>query len=224
MPAKANETPVARAASLLLSAADVVWVIDDEESVRDCLLFALRSSYTVRTFSSIEEAQQSLPTETPAVLLSDHYLPGENGLDFLTRLHQSHPGIQRIFMTGRSDVELLARAINEAAVVHFLPKPFDLTSLRSIVQAAHADYRRWLKETKVNAEVTVWQRENQSLVQRTRGRLQRLWQFTLTIALALLALAGLALVLGLTVLLVLYAVKCVFGFDVFENSHLRDWF
>lgn len=201
-----------------------VWVIDDEESLRLCVLSALKATYVVRTFSSIEEAEAALPTGQPAVILSDHYLPGENGLEFLTRLPAKRPLIQRILMTGQPDVTLLERAMNEGAVAHFLAKPFKLDELRRMADVAVKEHRAAVAKKAKDVHLDELEKEEQSMLQRWRKRWQRLWGWLFVGASGSLGVAGFALALGLVVLLVLYALKSLFGFDLFENRHLKDFF
>ena len=222
--AQANDTSVSRPTFQVPGRADEVWVVDDEPPIVDLLVIGLKTTYAIRGFGSIEEADQALASGEPAVLICDHYLPGELGLDYLTRIQRTHPGIQRILMSGRGDMALLSRAINEGAVIHFLEKPFDLSTVRNAVAAAAEARRRWAESVQIRERFEAARAAEESAQRRLGARLWRIWRLTRASSLAVLMLAGLALGLGIAVLLVLYALKTLFGFDIFEQLHLSSFF
>jgi FixJ family two-component response regulator len=201
-----------------------VWVVDDAEAVRLIVASVLKDIYTVRCFSGIRDVEEAMKTDLPAAIVCDHRMRGEDGLDFLTRLQRSHPGIQRILMTGYGDVPLLTRAINEGALQHFLAKPFDQESLREKVGIAVANHNRWLKKSARQEKLEDLFHREESVGRRYAQRFGRLWRLTHAALIAVLVVAGVALGLGILVLLLLYVLKSFFGIDLFQNMHLKDLF
>ncbi len=117
-----------------------VWVVDDDEAVRDSMRVLLEShGLTVRDFAS---ARAFLADQAPAegCLLLDLHMPEMSGLELLEKLRSEHVRIPTIIMTGRSDAGLRARA-QRAGAVAFLDKPVDEDELLgSIEQALSADH------------------------------------------------------------------------------------
>jgi len=73
---------------------DVVWVVDDDRSIRWVLEKALeREGIAHQTFSSAYEVLQALAISVPQVLVSDIRMPGESGLRLLAEVKQRHPQI-----------------------------------------------------------------------------------------------------------------------------------
>lgn len=102
----------------------VVFVVDDDPSVRDALDSLIRSvDLNVRLFGTTDEFLQAKRPDTPCCLVLDVRLPGRNGLDFQSELLASDINIPVIFITGHGDVPMSVRAL-KAGAIEFLTKPF----------------------------------------------------------------------------------------------------
>jgi FixJ family two-component response regulator len=114
----------------------VVFVVDDDPSVRDALTSLMSSvGLCVKTFGSPSEfLADSLP-EIPSCLVLDVRLPGLSGLDFQTELNRINISMPIIFITGYGDVPMTVRAMKGGAV-EFLTKPFRDQDLLDAVQLA----------------------------------------------------------------------------------------
>jgi len=121
----------------------MVFVVDDDESVRESLGGLIRSvGLRVETFAS---AQQFLAgprfniVGAPNCLVLDVHLPGLSGLDLQKRMAEGDIDIPIIFITGRGDIPMSVRAM-KAGAVEFLTKPFrDHDLLDAIGQAIERD-------------------------------------------------------------------------------------
>jgi FixJ family two-component response regulator len=114
----------------------VVFVVDDDASVRDGLSSLLRSvDLQVETFGSASEFLQSKLPDAPGCLVLDVRLPGVSGLDFQTELAKAGIGIPIIFMTGHGDIPMTVRAM-KAGAVEFLTKPFREQDMLDAIQGA----------------------------------------------------------------------------------------
>jgi FixJ family two-component response regulator len=105
-------------------AQEVIFVIDDDASLRNSLSSLFRSiGLRVEVFDS---AADFLKVELPAVascLVLDVRLPGLSGLDFQTELAKANIRIPIVFITGHGDIPMTVKAM-KAGAVEFLTKPF----------------------------------------------------------------------------------------------------
>src|SRR4029450_12705435 len=118
----------------------IVFVIDDDESVREALKSLIRSvGLSVETFVSANEFLQSPRPNVPACLILDVRMPGLSGLDLQDDLTAANIHIPIIFITGPGDIPMSVRAM-KAGAVEFLTKPFrDQDLLDAIQQALERD-------------------------------------------------------------------------------------
>jgi FixJ family two-component response regulator len=101
----------------------IVFVVDDDISVRESLELLIKSAgWKVETFSSAPEFLSRPRAAVPSCLVLDVTLPGLNGLELQQRLAQ-RTDMPIIFITGYGDVPMSVRAM-KAGAVEFLTKPF----------------------------------------------------------------------------------------------------
>jgi FixJ family two-component response regulator len=121
----------------------IVFVVDDDESVRESLGGLIRSAgLRVETFDSAQQFLASLRSnsvDAPSCLVLDVHLPGLSGLDLQKRMADVDIEIPIIFITGRGDIPTSVRAM-KAGAVEFLTKPFrDHDLMDAISQAIERD-------------------------------------------------------------------------------------
>jgi FixJ family two-component response regulator len=121
----------------------VVFVVDDDESIREALRSLLRSvGLRVELFGAASEFLKSKLPDAPSCLVLDVRLPGLSGLDFQTELARVNVNIPIIFITGHGDIPMTVRAM-KAGAVEFLTKPFrDQELLDSVGIALERDRAR----------------------------------------------------------------------------------
>lgn len=106
------------------SASPVVFVVDDDVSVRESLeLLVQNEGWQVKTFASAQEFLNHPRAALPSCLILDVSLPGLNGLDLQQRLGVERHGMPIVFITGHADIPMTVRAM-KAGAVEFLTKPF----------------------------------------------------------------------------------------------------
>ncbi|HZE71540.1 MAG TPA: response regulator transcription factor [Pyrinomonadaceae bacterium] len=117
-----------------------VFVIDDDQSVREAIKNLIRSvGLHVETFSSAQEFLQSRHSDVPGCLVLDVRLPGLSGLDLQREMADANITTPIIFITGYGDIPMTVRAL-KAGAVEFLTKPFrDQDLLDAIQQALDRD-------------------------------------------------------------------------------------
>jgi two-component system response regulator FixJ len=117
----------------------VVYVIDDDEAVRDSLRFLFKSAgLAARTYESATSFLNHLPQLKAGCIVTDVRMPGLSGLDLLRRLKELHSAVPVIVITGHGDVPLAVEAMKSGAV-DFLEKPFDDEALLAAVNVALRD-------------------------------------------------------------------------------------
>jgi FixJ family two-component response regulator len=121
-------------------AAEIVFVIDDDESVREALKSLIRSvGLKIETFASAQEFLQTPRPDVPACLILDVRMPGLSGMDLQRELAEANINIPIIFITGHGDIPMSVRAM-KAGAVEFLTKPFrDQDLLDAIQQGLERD-------------------------------------------------------------------------------------
>jgi RNA polymerase sigma factor (sigma-70 family) len=113
----------------------IVYVIDDDESVREGVADLLRSvGHAVRVFRSGQEFLDSKRDDAPACIVLDVRLPGPSGLEFQRTLSKSDIRLPIVFVSGHGDIPMSVRAIKSGAI-EFLTKPVHEQELLDAVQA-----------------------------------------------------------------------------------------
>jgi DNA-binding NtrC family response regulator len=113
-----------------------ILIVDDEPPILEAFSAALGPYFDVTTASSAREADFILRKKAFKVVITDHLMPGGNGMSFLVRAREEYPGMQRILVTGYMKPEMLIRSVNEAALFRYLLKPVTLSELIKVVQDA----------------------------------------------------------------------------------------
>ena len=129
----------------------IVFVVDDDESVREALRSLFRSvSLRVETFGSAADFLRSELPEVASCLVLDVRLPGVSGLDFQAELAKANIHIPIIFMTGHGDIPMSVQAM-KAGAVDFLTKPFrDQDMLDAVAAAVERDRSRRKDEQRLS--------------------------------------------------------------------------
>jgi RNA polymerase sigma factor (sigma-70 family) len=148
-----------------MSRAPVVFVVDDDLSVRSSLKFLISTvGLQVESFDSADTFLHRKPPDAPSCLVLDVRLPGLSGLDLQRELAARNIRIPIVFVTGHGDIPMSVRAM-KAGAVEFLTKPFhDQDLLDAIRIALERDRARRQQEK----EVTALQQRFASLTPRER--------------------------------------------------------
>ena len=118
--------------------------VDDQREILSTVkreLSVFEDAYTIVECESATEAEEVLnelmeENQTVSLIICDHIMPGENGVDFLVRLNQDtrFKGIPRILLTGLASHQDTIKAINEAKIDYYLEKPWNSDELVSVVR------------------------------------------------------------------------------------------
>ena len=113
-----------------------VYVIDDDEAMRDSLNFLLDSAgYRVTLFETATGFLDALPGLELGCVVSDVRMPGIDGIELLKRMKAANSVFPILIMTGHGDVPLAVEAMKLGAV-DFLEKPFEDDRLTAMIEMA----------------------------------------------------------------------------------------
>jgi FixJ family two-component response regulator len=162
----------------VVDATERVYVVDDDEPMRDSLVWLLESrGFQVEAYASAEAFLARLHDEMYGCLVLDVRMPGMSGLELFERLQARGVTLPVIFVTGHGDVPMAVSAVKKGAV-DFIEKPFnDEEMLRLVEQCLESDRaqrasRRLREEVQRRiASLTDREREVMDLV--TAGRMNK---------------------------------------------------
>ena len=113
-----------------------VYVIDDDEAMRDSLNFLLDSAgFGVTLFDNAQSFLDDLPRLAFGCVVSDIRMPGLDGIELLKRMKAHSSPFPILIMTGHGDVPLAVEAMKFGAV-DFLEKPFEDDRLTTMIESA----------------------------------------------------------------------------------------
>ena len=155
-----------------------VYVVDDDEAVRDSLQWLLEgSSYRVRSFASAEAFLSQFEPDGVACLVLDVRMPGMSGLELQSELATRKVDLPIVFVTGHGDVPMAVAAMKSGAS-DFIEKPFDQAALKSVVErtlarAGDAAVEQDIRRQNVARMARLTLRERQVLERIVAGRLNK---------------------------------------------------
>jgi len=158
--------------------ASTVYIVDDDEAVRDSLRWLLEAnSYRVRAYASAESFLAEYDEQQPGVLIVDVRMPGMSGLELQEQLIARKSTMPVVFITGHGDIPMAISTMKKGAV-DFLEKPFDETALREIVGRMFEQANQRLSQAKAVRQheamlARLTSREQQVLERIVAGRLNK---------------------------------------------------
>jgi FixJ family two-component response regulator len=155
----------------------LVYVVDDDEAVRDSLQFLLEPTYQVATFDSAEAFLGRYDPKAIACLILDVRMPGMSGLQLQEELLARGSHLPVVFITGHGDVPMAVATMKKGAV-DFIEKPFEQQALKNLVEKmlarAREDAARIERERMNTALLSkLTPREQQVLERIVAGRLNK---------------------------------------------------
>lgn len=174
-----------------------VLLVDDEPDILLLFRGLLADDFEVLIASNAAHARELFARQEIDIVLTDQWMPGETGVQFLEWLVANHPQTQRLLWTGYPDLDCVVEAVNRGQVFRYLFKPVHADEVRAALHAAarilqlereHQRVLRDLSSLTVQLEERVKQR-TQALEEANRElelRTQALEKFALTDALTVL--------------------------------------
>lgn len=154
----------------MIEAPSVVYLVEDDEAIRDAISAILGSAgIDVRSYGSAEELLVHYDSSHPHCLLLDVRLPGLSGIELQQRLREEAPGVPIVLITGHADVPLATQAF-KAGAIDFIEKPVDASVLLTAVETALGVARGLARERGRRYEIA---RRLGMLTQREREVMER---------------------------------------------------
>lgn len=155
-----------------------VYVVDDDEAVRDSLQWLLEGKdYRVRCFDSAESFLARYDAREVACLIVDVRMGGMTGLELQDRLLERHSPLPIVFITGHGDVPMAVNTMKKGAL-DFIQKPFNENELVNLVERmlqcardAFTDHQQAASRDALFSKLT--SREAQVLERIVAGRLNK---------------------------------------------------
>jgi FixJ family two-component response regulator len=175
------ELHAAKSERKLLSMTDpaaVVFVVDDDESIRESLELLIRSEgWSPEIFASAPEFLASPRPSVPSCLVLDVSMPGLSGLQLQKRVANDRADMPIIFITGYGDIPMTVEAM-KAGAVEFLTKPFTDEALLAAIRQAIERSREMLRrerdlQTLRDNFASLSQREQEVMALVVRGMLNK---------------------------------------------------
>jgi len=117
-----------------MTAGSTILVADDDNAVRMVLEQALsRAGYDVRSTSNASTLWNWISDGEGDLVITDVVMPDENGLDLVPRILKIRPNLRIIVMSAQTTIMTALKA-TERGAFEYLPKPFDINELLSVVQ------------------------------------------------------------------------------------------
>ena len=140
-----------------------VYVVDDDEAVRDSLQWLLEGNdYRVRCFDSAEGFLTRFDPREIACLIVDVRMPGMNGLELQDELLRRGCTMPLVFITGHGDVPMAVDTMKKGAI-DFIEKPFNEVVLRDLVD-------RMLQKARLDADLQQAEASRGALLGRLTAR------------------------------------------------------
>ena len=155
-----------------------VYVVDDDEAVRDSLQWLLEGKdYRVRCFDSAESFLNRYDSREVACLIVDIRMGGMSGLELQDKLVERKSPLPMAFITGHGDVPMAVDTMKKGAM-DFIQKPFDENALVSLVERmlaqaneSFAEHQQAASRDALMSKLTT--RESQVLERIVAGRLNK---------------------------------------------------
>ncbi len=149
-----------------------VLYVDDEVDNLRIFELTFRRDFTILTAESGREGLELLLQHPVAVVLSDHKMPGMEGVDFLRQVRELDSRAIRILVTAYGDTQILGDAINDGNIYRYVAKPWEPEDMRLAVQRAIEAYALQAERATLLEELMILNRLSRTLHRDIdRGRL-----------------------------------------------------
>jgi len=118
-----------------------VLYIDDEENNLHAFKASFRRQYEIYTATSAAEGLKIIQNLSVHVIIADQKMPGTTGVEFFKQITDTHPDPIRILLTGYTDIEALADAINHGDIYRYITKPWNDLELHNSIKNAYDAYK-----------------------------------------------------------------------------------
>ncbi len=130
-----------------------VLYVDDEADVREVFATIFEDDFEVSCVDTGQAALDALASREFDVLVSDMRMRPMNGAELLAKAYDAHRDTQRILLTGFSDHDDLAEAVNHGHLFAYVQKPWDNSQLRLVIRRASSLRRLELENRRLTTDL-----------------------------------------------------------------------
>jgi len=145
-----------------------VLYLDDDMANLDSFVANFRDQFDVFTATNPMDAYNMVSDNRIEIVVTDHNMPSMSGIEFLESMANDFPNVQRILLTGYSELVPLVEAVNRGKVFRILTKPFNMKEIKQMIMEAWQQTRDVFEKEKMIQHLT---RQNQQFEFILRQRL-----------------------------------------------------
>ena len=145
-----------------------VLYLDDDQSNLDSFKANFRDIFEVHTSDQPIMAYNMIDELEIQVVVADLNMPSMNGVEFFESIAADYPYVQRILLTGYSELVPVVEAINKGKVFRISTKPFNIKEIKEMVHEAYENFVSMLEKDELINKLT---RQNQQFEFILRQRL-----------------------------------------------------
>ncbi len=112
-----------------------IYIVDDEQTIREGISMAIEDNYLVKPFSTAEAALKAVAENPPDLILLDIGLPGMSGIEALQKIKALHPALPVVMITAYEDIDTVIAAMKSGAYDYVL-KPLHMDALEITISNA----------------------------------------------------------------------------------------
>lgn len=145
-----------------------VLYLDDDDANLVTFRANFRDQFDVFTATSPIEAYNMIESNQIQIVITDHNMPSMSGVEFLESVSRDYPEVQRILLTGYTELIPVMEAVNKGKVFRILTKPFNMKEISKMVSEAWEQFKVIFEQEKLIQQL---KRQNQQFEFILRQRL-----------------------------------------------------
>lgn len=146
-------------------------IVDDEESILKELRILLGRTYKVHVFTNPEDAEVFVDRNEVDLVISDEMMPEMRGSVLLARIHEKHPAVCNIVLSGQAEKDDIVRAVNEGHIFSFLYKPAERQQLMNVIERGLENRNMKIQLAKQNAQLKEYSENLEKMVDEKTAQL-----------------------------------------------------
>ena len=131
-----------------------VLYLDDDQANLTSFKANFRQHFDVYTSELPIKAYNMIEELDIQVVIADHNMPSMNGVEFFESIASDFPYVQRILLTGYTELIPVVEAINKGKVFRISTKPFNFAEIKSMVLEAYDNFRTMLEKDQLIKKLT----------------------------------------------------------------------
>ncbi|MDZ4821993.1 MAG: response regulator [Flavobacteriales bacterium] len=145
-----------------------VLYLDEDQLNLDSFKANFRDQFEVYLANNPVDAYNLLEKHEIEVVITDHNMPSMTGVEFLESICNDFPNVQRILLTGYTELVPIVEAVNKGKVFRVITKPFNIKEIRNMISEAWNQFSDMMEKEK---QIRLLTRQNQQFEFILRQRL-----------------------------------------------------